>query len=120
MTMAGFDDKTDSHIVLKRKEPQKIDSLVALCLRSLRLDEGLDVLRIYEAWDKVSGAAEYTAEKYFSRGTLYCRVTSSVVRSMLGLRRDELLKNLNEALRGDTDILTAGRRKPEVRHLVLR
>ena len=118
--MRDFDDNVGSHVVLKKREPQKIDNLLELCLRQLRLDAGLNDLRIYRAWDTVSGAAEYTVDKYFSKGTLFCRITSSVVRSMLVLRREELLRRLNEALKDESDIISGRGQRLEVKRLVLR
>ena len=92
----------DDFIVLKRREPVMMESLIEACIRDMRLGDGLDETRIFAAWDKVSGAAEHTIDKCLRGGVLCCTLDSSVVRSMLSLRRDRLLKAVNEELCRDS------------------
>ena len=105
-------------IVLKRREPVMMESLIEACIRDMRLGDGLDETRIFAAWDKVSGAAEHTIDKCLRGGVLCCTLDSSVVRSMLSLRRDRLLKAVNEELRRDPGL--ASGQDLQVKAIILR
>lgn len=109
-----------NYIVMKRREPQTIDKLIEECIRDMKLEVGLNDMRIFAAWDKVSGAAEYTMDKYFRNGTLCCSISSSVVRSMLTVRREQLLRQINAELRNEAGTISGRGKVLEVKRLVLR
>lgn len=106
--------------MMGRREPMSLDRLIAECIRDLRLESGLNDMLVFGAWDKASGAAEYTADRYFHKGTLYCRISSSVVRSMLSVRRRQLLRDINEILKNGDGGLSGQGKTPEVKNLILK
>lgn len=119
VTMEKESSHIHRHVVLKRSEPQGIERLVELCIKELKLEAGFNDMRIFAAWDKVSGAAAYTVSRYFRGGTLYCRLSSSVVRSMLMQRRRELIREVNEALKDESEALSGKGETLQVRNIVL-
>ncbi len=82
-------------------QAQSIGSLIGDCLKEMGLSEGMNAHRIFEAWNSVSGAARHTIGHYFKGGTLYIRLSSSVVRSELYRRLNAILDGINSALADD-------------------
>lgn len=91
----------ESRYRLARKEAVGMDELVSLYIKNMKLSSGLNAHRIYSAWMDVSGAAGYTLDRYYKDGTLYVRLSSSVARSALLPRREEILSLLNARLASD-------------------
>lgn len=87
---------------LRRKEAVAMDELVREFIKEMRLSSGVNRRRISEAWNVVSGAARYTLGVNFDKGTIYCTISSSVVRNQLYFQREALLKSLNEYLQNDS------------------
>lgn len=56
---------------------------------------------IYSAWDKVSGAGEYTISRCFRDGKLYITLSSSVICSQLAMQKDVLVAKINSSLAGN-------------------
>ena len=56
--------------------------------------------RLKQAWKKSMGPmiSGYTHKIYFSKGTLYIKLTSSVLRHELQMGREKLRTNLNEEI----------------------
>ena len=86
---------------IERKEAVGMDRLIEEFIREMKLSAGMNRQRVFAAWDKVSGVAAYTIDKRMDRGVLYCRLSSSVVRSQLYMQRDILLRELNAELEKD-------------------
>ncbi len=82
-------------------EAQSVGSLVGTCLREMGLASALNEHKVFEAWDSVSGAARHTIGRHFRGGTLYVRLSSSVMRSELHRRLDRILDGVNAALVAD-------------------
>lgn len=78
-----------------------MDTLILEYIRQMKLASGLNRQKIFNAWDKVSGAGRYTIGKFYSKGVLYCTISSSVLRSQLYLQRGMLLCALNKELEND-------------------
>lgn len=110
----------EEYMVTSRREPYSIERLIEYCIRDLKLETGLNDRRIFAAWDKASGAAEYTMDRYFRNGTLCCSISSSVVRSMLTVRRPQILKDMNDILRNDEGEISGKGKMLEVKKLILR
>lgn len=83
---------------LCKSEPTTAGTLVKNCLKVMRLSSGMDEHIVLSAWDKVTGAGCYTVNKSFVKGTLYCRMCSSVVREQLFFQKNEILKAINEEI----------------------
>ena len=86
---------------MRRQEAVGMDELVKQFIREMRLSAGLNQQRITEAWNEISGASRYTLGVNFADGTLYCTLSSSIVRNQLYFQKDFLLNGINESLRKD-------------------
>lgn len=86
---------------LRRQEAVGMDELVRQFIREMRLSAGLNRQRIEEVWNEVSGASRYTLGVNFANGTLYCTLSSSIVRNQLYFQKDFILKGINEKLKSD-------------------
>ena len=75
-----------------------VGELAPLAIRLMGLSSGLNEYKVYKAWDKVSNASNYTVGKYYRNGTLYCTMSSSVVRSALFRKRQLLVDLINSEL----------------------
>ena len=80
---------------------RSIGELIVAYLRNSGRSINHNNLRIFYAWDAISGAAPYTQKKYFREGKLYITLSSSVVRNALFLRKQELIDKINIALDAD-------------------
>ena len=110
----------EEYMVTRRREPYSIERLIEYCIRDLKLETGLNDRRIFAAWDKASGAAEYTMDRYFRNGTLCCSISSSVVRSMLTVRRPQIVKDMTDILRTEEGEISGKGKMLEVKKLILR
>lgn len=95
----AYDGRTNR---LRRKEAVAMDELVREFIKEMRLASGVNCRRVAEAWNAVSGAARYTLGVSFDKGTIYCTISSSVVRNQLYFQREALLKSLDEYLKNDS------------------
>ena len=84
---------------MSRKEAVGMDELVKQFIKEMRLSAGVNSKRITEAWNVVSGASRYTLSVNFADGTLYCTLSSSIVRNQLYFQKDALLKGINDFLK---------------------
>ena len=67
---------------------------------SRKLQKGLDKVSAQQAWHNVMGNAisKYTTQVLLERGTLYVRLSSSVLREELSYGKEKIIKLLNEEL----------------------
>lgn len=86
---------------MRRQEAVGMNELVRQFIRQMKLSAGLNRQRVTEAWETVSGAARYTLGVNFAEGTLYCTLSSSIVRNQLYFQRDQLKAKMNGILRQD-------------------
>lgn len=105
---------------MQRKEAVGMEELVRMYIRDMKLESGLNRQRIFAAWNEVSGAARYTVGLYFKDGSLYCSISSSVVRNQLYFQKDVILRNMNEYLASDPLFVNDGRGGEAVKNIVLR
>jgi len=85
----------------KRKtEFVSIKDLMHNVLQENKLQKGIDLISIQEAWASVmgNGVVSYTREVQFKNGTLLIRLTSSVLREELSYGKDKIVALLNEKL----------------------
>ena len=90
-----------SNIRISRKEAVSMEEVIGQYIKSMKIAAGLNTQRIFEAWDKCSGAAQYTLKKFFRGGKLYITLNSSVVRSQLYFQRDLIIAKMNAVLADD-------------------
>lgn len=106
---------------MRRQSAVGMDELVKQFIREMRLSAGLNRQRLEDAWNQVSGASRYTLEVNFSDGTLYCSLSSSIVRNQLYFQKDFILKEINEFLKKDDLFIWDWENKGDcVKTLVLR
>ncbi len=83
---------------IDRREVLPMSSVMKLLIRRRGLSPGMNCQFIFQAWDKVSGAACYTLRKYFKDGVLYVGISSSVVRNQLYFRKNAIVRQINDEL----------------------
>lgn len=68
-----------------------------------KLQAGLDVINVKEAWKNVmgNGVNNYTVDVVLKRDVLHVILNSSVVREELSYGKEKIIKMLNEELRRD-------------------
>lgn len=103
-----------------RKDAQGMEELIGQYIREMKLASGFNRQRVFEAWDAVSGASRYTIDRFFRDGTLYCTISSSVVRNQLYFQREVLLQQINEYLDKDGVLIRDRKDGPLVRNLILK
>ena len=114
----AYDGRTNR---MRRKEAVGMDELVRQFIQEMRLSSGVNNKRIAEAWNVVSGASRYTLGVNFADGTLYCTLSSSIVRNQLYFQKDALVKGINEFLKKEELFIWDWEKKGDcVKVLVLR
>ena len=85
---------------MKRENTQLISEIIKEYIKEERLEEGLHRARLFKAWDLVVGAngAAATTNKFFRDGTLYCTINSSIIRSQMYYRKEDIIFQLNKML----------------------
>ena len=86
---------------IERKKALGMEEVVQMYLKSMGLEAPLNTRRVFAAWDQASGAAAYTANRFYKAGTLYVTLTSSAARSTLSFQKAELITRINEILATD-------------------
>lgn len=87
--------------VLSRKEAVGMEELVPFFLREMHLSKGINDNIYRRLWNEVSGAGEYTQGCFVKGGVLYCRLSSSIVRSHLSYNKDGILREINNLAEKD-------------------
>ena len=85
---------------MKRENTQLIKDVLQEFIKEERLEDGLQRVRIFGAWDLVVGdaGARATTSKFFRDGILYCTINSSIVRTQLYYRKEDIALQMNKML----------------------
>ncbi len=85
---------------MKRENTQLIKDVLQEFIKEERLEDGLQRVRIFGAWDLVVGdaGARATTNKFFRDGILYCTINSSIVRTQLYYRKEDIAHQMNKML----------------------
>ncbi len=94
---------------MKRENTKSIAELLPRFVEENHLEEGLQRVRIFDAWDLVmkemtSGAISperaeaLTSRKFFRDGVLTCTITSSTIRAQLRFQLEPIRRKLNSLL----------------------
>lgn len=85
---------------MQRENAKTLRDAINAYLRETNLGDGIVRLRIFKAWDNVTGGAvaEVTYDKFFKDGVLHCKIGSSLIRSNLQLRLQEIADSMNRSL----------------------
>ena len=105
---------------IRRKEALTMEEVVDEFIKSAKLAAGLNVQRVYAAWDACSGAGPFTLKKFFRSGILYITLNSSVVRNQLSFQKEALIEKMNATLSGDRLFTADNRTVGFVKELVLK
>lgn len=105
---------------IRKRDTLRIGEILKLQIRHSGQAASFNTYKIFSAWDKVSGAGDYTLRRFFRGGTLYITVDSSVVRSQLRLQSDILLEKINAELRADNMFIWEDSRVGEVKQLIIK
>ena len=103
-----------------RREAVTMGNLMKLYIKMMRLDKGLNSHKVFAAWDEVSGAGNRTIGRRFSNGTLYCSLSSAVLRSELKFRLEDIRRQINERLVADELFIRTGNDPEPVKGIVLK
>ncbi len=84
---------------MKRKEIQKIDSLLQKFVKANNLERGLAEYRLMKSWKDLLGitVAKKTKSMRIRNRKLFITLHSSVVRNELEMIKETLIPRLNEA-----------------------
>lgn len=82
----------------RNTEQQLVSDVLKDFIKANKLEKGLDVVSIKEAWHKVMGAAisKYTTNIKLDNTTLYVELSSSVLREELSYGNQKIIKLLND------------------------
>jgi hypothetical protein len=83
---------------MKRKEVQKISSLLREFVSAYKLEQGLAEYRIQKSWRELLGPAisKKTDRMYIRNRKLFVYIQSSVIRNELMMIKDTLIPRLND------------------------
>ncbi len=102
----------------RNTEEEQAGSLITVCLREMGLAKGWNQNKVYAAWDSISGAAQYTLSQDYKSGTLYVKISSSVVSARLFPRLKEFAALMNNYLINDPTFIK-GRDDEPVKRIIL-
>ena len=87
---------------MKRENTQLIKAIIEEFIKEERLEEGLNRTRLFKAWDLVVGeiGAKATTNKFFKDGVLYCTINSSMIRTQMYYRKEDIIAHMNKMLNG--------------------
>lgn len=94
-------NKKYAPVRMPRKTAIGMNELIEIYIKSMKISSGLNIQRIFAAWDAVSGASAYTLNRRFYKGKLYITLSSSMVRSHLRMQNDFLIERMNAFLEKD-------------------
>jgi len=84
----------------RNNEFNLIKDIMKDVLQENKLQKGMDLVLVKEAWAEVmgNGVNTYTKNIQFKNGTLVVELTSSVLREELSYGKDKIVRLLNEKL----------------------
>lgn len=85
---------------MRYEKPRSISDLLKDFVSENKLEEGLFASGIIRNFRKIIGeqSASCLTQISFCNGTIYCKSSSSVIRTQLFLRKSNILKELNAGL----------------------
>lgn len=107
-------------IRIEKKQAVPIGDILKDFIKSNHLTRGINIQKIFDAWDTVSGARDFTIRKFFRDGRLYITVNSSVVRSQLYYQKDLLIEKMNARLSQDRLFSPEDESTGHIRELILK
>ena len=82
---------------MRKTNTVSISQIINEILREYKIDDKIKEVRIISAWSEVLGAmANPSDELYIKNKVLFAKLSSSVIRNELYMRRSALVRMLNE------------------------
>ncbi len=87
----------------RQNEYLSLKDLMGSFIEENNLSKGMKKISIKENWESLmgNGVASYTEKVELKGGTLYVKLSSSVLREELSYGKPKILQMMNEALGGD-------------------
>jgi len=87
---------------MRKSNTERMGGVVLSVLRELKLEDKLKEVRLMRSWEKVLGRALAggVVSMYIRNRVLFVRMRSSVARSELMMRREEVVRALNREAGG--------------------
>ena len=87
----------------RQSEYLSVKDLMGSFIKENNLSKGIQKISIKENWDSLmgNGVASYTEKVELRKGTLYVKLSSSVLRQELDYGKEKIKDMMNEALGGD-------------------
>lgn len=88
---------------MKRENTQLISVIIKEYIKEAQLEDGLLRVKIFKVWDLIVGetGSRATTNKFFKDGILYCTINSSMIRTQLYYRREDIVAQMNKMLSGN-------------------
>ena len=88
---------------MKRENTQLISVIIKEYIKEAQLEDGLLRVKIFQVWDLIVGetGSRETTNKFFKDGILYCTVNSSMIRTQLYYRSEDIVAQMNKMLSGN-------------------
>ena len=88
---------------MKRENTQLISVIIKEYIKEAQLEDGLLRVKIFKVWDLIVGetGSRATTNKFFKDGILYCTVNSSMIRTQLYYRSEDIVAQMNKMLSGN-------------------
>ncbi len=85
----------------RNSEFLSVKDLMQEVLKKNKLQKGIDIVEVKEAWKSVMGAgvSSYTESLKFKNSTLIVKLSSSVLREELSYGKEKMIALLNEQLK---------------------
>lgn len=87
----------------RQKEYLSVKDLMGSFIKENNLSKGMQKITIKENWNSLmgNGVASYTEKVELRNGTLYVKLSSSVLRQELDYGKEKIKEMMNEALGGE-------------------
>ena len=84
----------------RNNEFQSISALMKKVIEENKLEKGMQVIAVNEAWEKLmgKGIVSYTQKVELQKNTLIVKLNSSVLREELSYGKEKIIKMMNEVL----------------------
>ena len=88
---------------MKRENTQLISVIIKEYIKEAQLEDGLLRVKIFKVWDLIVGetGSRATTNKFFKDGILYCTINSSMIRTQLYYRSEDIVAQMNKMLSGN-------------------
>lgn len=93
---------------IERTNAEPLGDILKLFVVSNRLGYGLFNQEVCRAWDQASGLAMYSSNKFYRDGVFHVTLKSSLVRSRISFRREEIAQAMNEYLEQSNTVKLSG------------